>query len=76
MIRTAIRVEAFEAIARTQDRREGRAPISYGRGWSWVRSDGRDMSCCNDHVVRVMVGVMVGVSLGYIVTDPTRYELL
>ena len=40
---------------RGQDRRGGRAPNSGkgdgrgdGRGWSWVHSDGRDMSCRND----------------------------
>jgi hypothetical protein len=57
MIRIAINVEALEAIARTPPL----GNVSY--------EDKTDEERERLIVVRVVVGVMVGVSLGYIVTD-------
>jgi len=57
MIRIAISVEAFDAIAGT---------LPFGSVGYQDKTDEEGESLI---VVRVMVGVMVGVGLGYIVTD-------
>ena len=57
MIRIAISVEAFERL-------RGRSALASVRYEDKTDEEGERLI-----VVRVMVGVMVGVGLGYIVTD-------